>query len=77
MYTFVVGQHHNPLAALNGCKKHGDSIWACCDCNPRYYASVYNEDTGYETRRRDDFTSFELATKWAEEETKRINKEIF
>lgn len=80
VYHSVVGQLSFPLASYAKCNKHGNSVWAVCDCHPLYFANIRRKytlgDVQYDDieERREDFTSLTSAQKWADKEVKRLNK---
>jgi len=76
-FTTYAGQKANPIAALVGCHKHGDGLWATCNCNPEYKAGVQEVDPGdgrgpMNTSYHDGFTSLAAAEKWLAAEVKRL-----
>ena len=79
-YSANCGQVPDPLALNVQCNKHGQSAWATCDCNRRYFANIERSyvsgDILYTDieSRRDDFKNFSAACTWAEKEVKRLNK---
>jgi hypothetical protein len=70
------GQMPAPVAALVGCHKHGDSIWATCHCNPRFHAGIVDvePDVPFTMDYRKDFHSLEAAKAWTDKEMEKYSQ---
>lgn len=67
------GQQPLPVAALNGCKKHGNCIWALCDCHPTFYGCVIVDDEIMYWRG--EFTEYSAALTWANTIGKNVTRD--
>lgn len=80
---FGIEPASHPLAINVQCHKHGNSVWAICDCNTTYFVNIGKVVTDGENIihqesaifRYSGFTTYEQAEKFATKKVRELNHE--